>query len=190
VQQPHPPMFAACTKPESAVAVGKLGLGALNFAFGNDEYLTQKVSDYRAAVGAAQPIGRKKNDWFACTPAALVLDDDRKACAYGLRGARFFAESLAAYYLAGSRPTGRLPVSRDFLSDADLDDAMASRNQPGTQVAAIVGDAAAARETVARFVDIGVDELILVMQMGTVPHELIMASIKTFGEKVLPHFAT
>ena len=32
VQQPHPPMFAACTKPESAVAVGKLGLGALNFA--------------------------------------------------------------------------------------------------------------------------------------------------------------
>src|SRR5207245_10190121 len=74
VQQPHPPMFAACTKPESAVAVGKLGLGALNFAFGNDEYLTQKVSEYKAAVVAAQPVGRKKTDWFACTPGALVLD--------------------------------------------------------------------------------------------------------------------
>jgi len=189
VQQPHPPMFAACTKPESAVAVGKLGLGALNFAFGNDEYLTQKVSEYKAAVDKAQPVGRKKTDWFACTPAALVLDDDRKACAFGIRGARFFAESMARYYLSATRPTGKLDVPRDFLPDADLDEAMAMRNQPGTQVAAIVGDAAAAKETVARFVDIGVDELILVMQMGTVPHELIMESLQVFAEKVMPHFA-
>ena len=47
----------------------------------------------------------------------------------------------------------------------------------------------AAKETVARFADIGVDELILVMQMGTVPHELIMQSLRTFAEKVMPHFA-
>src|SRR5579871_2992164 len=30
VQDPHPPMFAACTKPDSAADVGRLGLGALN----------------------------------------------------------------------------------------------------------------------------------------------------------------
>jgi alkanesulfonate monooxygenase SsuD/methylene tetrahydromethanopterin reductase-like flavin-dependent oxidoreductase (luciferase family) len=189
VQQPHPPMFAACTKPESAVAVGKLGLGALNFAFGNDDYLTEKVRQYRAAVARAAPVGRQKNDWFACTPAALVLPDDRKACQYGLRGARFFADSLASYYLSGSRPVGRLALSRDFFSDGELAEAMEQRNAPGTQVAAIVGDPACARETVARFVDIGVDELILVMQMGTVPHDLIMQSLRTFAEEVMPHFA-
>lgn len=27
------------------------------------------------------------------------------------------------------------------------------------------------------------------MQAGTVPHDLILESIKTFGEKVMPHFA-
>ena len=32
-------------------------------------------------------------------------------------------------------------------------------------------------------------QLILVMQMGTVPHELVMESIRTFGEQVMPHFA-
>jgi alkanesulfonate monooxygenase SsuD/methylene tetrahydromethanopterin reductase-like flavin-dependent oxidoreductase (luciferase family) len=189
VQEPHPPMFAACTKPESAVAVGKLGLGALNFAFGNDEYLTQKVRQYRAAAADARPVGRKKTEWFACTPATLVLDDDGEACRYGLRGARFFAESLARYYLAGARPLGRLDVARDFFGEDELRDAMALRNAPGTQVAAIVGDPACARETVARFVDIGVDELILVMQLGTVPHELIMKSLRIFAEKVMPHFA-
>jgi alkanesulfonate monooxygenase SsuD/methylene tetrahydromethanopterin reductase-like flavin-dependent oxidoreductase (luciferase family) len=189
VQHPHPPMFAACTKPESAVAVGKLGLGALNFAIGDDDYLTQKVLEYKKAVAEAKPVGRQKTDHFACTPAALILKDDKKACRYGLRGARFFAEAMAAYYMSGTRPTGRLDVPRDFFSDSALADAMAARNAPGSGVGAIVGDPASARETIERFVDIGVDELILVMQMGTVPHELIMESLRTFAEEVMPHFA-
>ena len=54
--------------------------------------------------------------------------------------------------------------------------------------ARVLGDPVAARETVERFKDIGVDELILVMQMGTVPHELVMESLRTFAEKVMPHF--
>jgi alkanesulfonate monooxygenase SsuD/methylene tetrahydromethanopterin reductase-like flavin-dependent oxidoreductase (luciferase family) len=189
LQSPHPPMFAACSKPDTAAFVGSLGLGALNFAFGTDDYLTQKVALYKKAVASAKPIGRAKNDHFACTPATLVLDDDKKACAYGLRGGRFFAESLERYYLSGSRPTGELSVNRDFLSDDDLAAAMQLRNAPGTQVSMIVGDPVCAKEGVQRLVDVGVDELMLVMQLGTVPHDLIMESIRTFGEKVMPHFA-
>jgi alkanesulfonate monooxygenase SsuD/methylene tetrahydromethanopterin reductase-like flavin-dependent oxidoreductase (luciferase family) len=189
VQQPHPPMFAACSKPDSAVAVGKLGLGALNFAFGSDDYLAQKVSEYRRAAAAARPVGRRRNDWFACTPATLVLDDDREACRHGLRGARFFSESMARYYLSGTRPVGRLDVPRDFLAAADLEAARLARNAPGSTVNTVIGDPVAARESVARFADAGVDELILVMQMGTVPHELVMRSLRVFAEKVAPHFA-
>jgi hypothetical protein len=33
-----------------------------------------------------------------------------------------------------------------------------------------------------------VDELILVMQMGTVPNEIVMESIRTFAAHVMPHF--
>ena len=50
------------------------------------------------------------------------------------------------------------------------------------------GPEAALIVAAARFHDIGVDELMLVMQMGTVPHELVMESLRTFGEKVMPHF--
>jgi alkanesulfonate monooxygenase SsuD/methylene tetrahydromethanopterin reductase-like flavin-dependent oxidoreductase (luciferase family) len=189
LQQPHPPMFAACSKPPSAVAVGALGLGALNFALGSDDYLQKKVAEYRAAVAAARPSGRVKNDHFACAPATLVLDDDREACRFGFRGARFFMESLSRYYLGGTRPIGRLDVPRDFLSDSDLADAMALRNAESSQLTTIVGDPRAARETVARFVDTGVDELILVMQLGTVPHELILRSLRSFAEQVMPHFS-
>jgi alkanesulfonate monooxygenase SsuD/methylene tetrahydromethanopterin reductase-like flavin-dependent oxidoreductase (luciferase family) len=189
VQSPHPPMFAACTKPDSAAAVGRLGMGALNFAFGTDDYLSEKVREYRRAVAEAVPVGQAITNHFACTPATLVLPDDRRACEHGLRGARFFLESLHTYYLGGTRPTGRLPVSRDFLGEDDLEAAMAARNTEGSQPASIVGDPVSARETVQRFVDIGVDELILVMQMGTVPHEMIMESLRCFAEQVMPHFS-
>jgi alkanesulfonate monooxygenase SsuD/methylene tetrahydromethanopterin reductase-like flavin-dependent oxidoreductase (luciferase family) len=189
VQKPHPPIFAACSQPTSAREAGRLGLGALNFALGADDYLMQKVEEYRDGIRGALPSGRQTNNHFACTPATLVLDDDRTACQYGLRGARFFVESLGAYYFSGTRPTGRLDVPRDFLDPRDLDLAMRRRNTPGSAVSTIVGDPACARESVQRFVDAGVDELILVMQMGTVPHELVMESVRTFGEKVMPHFA-
>jgi alkanesulfonate monooxygenase SsuD/methylene tetrahydromethanopterin reductase-like flavin-dependent oxidoreductase (luciferase family) len=188
VQKPHPPMFAACTKPDSAAQVGKLGLGALNFAIGGDDYLAQKVVEYRRAVAEAKPIGQSITNHFACTPPTLVLNDDRKACEYGFRGARFFSESLAQYYFSPDRPVGRLAIGRDFLPSDALDGAMHARNTPHDQVNAMVGDPAAAREYVERFRELGVDELICVMQMGTVPHELVMESIRTFGEKVLPHY--
>jgi alkanesulfonate monooxygenase SsuD/methylene tetrahydromethanopterin reductase-like flavin-dependent oxidoreductase (luciferase family) len=188
VQKPHPPMFAACAKPDSVLHVGKLGLGALNFAFGNDDYLEQKVTQYRAAVAEAKPKYRSVNNHFACTPATLVLPDDKRACEYGIRGMRFFTESMNRYYTFGDRPQGALNVPRDFLHADELRDAMAMRNQDGSTLAMVVGDAAAARETIQRFVDIGVDELILVMQMGTVPHELILQSLRTFAEQVMPHF--
>ena len=92
--------------------------------------------------------------------------------------------------MRGTRPIGKLDVPRDFFCrrrSRRRDGARAT--QPGSPVAAIVGDPAARERRSPRFVDIGVDELILVMQMGTVPHELIMESLRTFAEKVMPHFA-
>src|SRR5438876_1027128 len=187
VQQPHPPIFAACSKPDSAALMGALGIGALNFAFGSDEYLTDKVREYRKAIATARPVGRALNDWFACTPATLVLRDDAKALRHGTRGARFFLNSMGRYYFSGERPIGELDIPRSDLTDAELDDVRSLRNAPGSQLATIVGDPVAARESVQRFVDVGVDELILVQQMGTVPHALVMESLRTFAEDVMPH---
>jgi alkanesulfonate monooxygenase SsuD/methylene tetrahydromethanopterin reductase-like flavin-dependent oxidoreductase (luciferase family) len=188
VQEPHPPIFAACAKPGSAEAVGALGIGALNFAVGTDRDLAAKVRGYKAACAAARPTTWKKNDHFACTPPVLVLPDDREACRYGFRGARFFMEALARYYTGGDRPIGEIDVPRDFFAEEELDAAMSFRNAAGSQANTIIGDPSAARESVARFREAGVDELICVMQMGTVPHELILRSLRTFAEEVIPHF--
>jgi alkanesulfonate monooxygenase SsuD/methylene tetrahydromethanopterin reductase-like flavin-dependent oxidoreductase (luciferase family) len=189
VQDPHPPIFAACSRPESAEAVGALGIGALNFAIGNDTYLAKKVAGYRAAFEASPPTHYAKTNHFACTPVGLCLPDDREACRHGFRGAAFFAGALGVYYLSGKRPIGPLPVTRDFLPDAGLEMLMKSRSADQQLAMNVIGDPAACREIVSRFEKAGIDELILCMQTGTVPHELVMESIRTFGEQVMPHFA-
>jgi alkanesulfonate monooxygenase SsuD/methylene tetrahydromethanopterin reductase-like flavin-dependent oxidoreductase (luciferase family) len=189
VQKPHPPVFVACSRPESVVVAGELGVGSLNFAAGSDEYLVEKVRSYREAVGRAQVTSRRVNDYFCSTPACLVLEDDRRACAIGFRGARFFREGLGTYFFSPHRVVGGLEISREPLTEAELDEAIASRSQDEAQLATVIGDPAAARESVARFAAAGVDELILVMQMGTVPHEVVLESIRTFAERVLPEFS-
>lgn len=189
VQRPHPPVFAACSRMESVVLAGSLGVGSLNFSAGTDEYLVQKVQSYRDAIAMATTSGRRINNRFACTPTALVLDDDREACAYGFRGSRFFGEGLGTYFFSPTRVVGELDINRNALSAAELSEAMASRNQPGSPLVSVIGDPVAARESVARFKAAGVDELILVMQMGTVPQEIVMRSLRTFAEKVMPAFS-
>jgi alkanesulfonate monooxygenase SsuD/methylene tetrahydromethanopterin reductase-like flavin-dependent oxidoreductase (luciferase family) len=190
LQTPHPPIHMACSNPDSTLLAGRLGIGALHFAFGTDAQLAERVAGYRDAVKGAVPSeGRRVTNRFACAPAALVLDDDRKAATYGLRGSRFFAQSMAQYFFAGERPLGRLRVARDFLREERLEELMALRNTAGSEPSTIVGDPACACETIDRFVRMGVDELLLVFQMGTVPHELVMESMRTFAEKVMPRYA-
>jgi alkanesulfonate monooxygenase SsuD/methylene tetrahydromethanopterin reductase-like flavin-dependent oxidoreductase (luciferase family) len=69
-----------------------------------------------------------------------------------------------------------------------LQSASAARTKDGGTLATIIGDPASAREAVSRFQQAGVDELILVMQMGTIPHVVVMESMRTFAEHVMPHF--
>jgi alkanesulfonate monooxygenase SsuD/methylene tetrahydromethanopterin reductase-like flavin-dependent oxidoreductase (luciferase family) len=189
VQQPHPPVFVACSRPESVVIAGELGVGSLNFAAGSDDLLVEKVRSYREAVARTTVTSRRVTDWFCSTPACIVLPDDRRACAIGFRGARYFREGLGTYFFSPGRVVDGLDISREALTDAELAEAMAGRDREGSQLATVIGDPAAARETVSRFEAAGVDELILVMQMGTVPHEVVLESMRTFAERVMPEFS-
>ncbi|MCG8555855.1 MAG: LLM class flavin-dependent oxidoreductase [Proteobacteria bacterium] len=188
VQQPHPPLYAACTRTQSVELAAALGLGALCFALGKRNELAGMVETYRAHAARAQPVGAFATSHFACTPATLVLDDDLVACRYGMRGARFFADALNHYYYSGERAAGALRARRGFLDESALRAARKRRNGPEDTYNVLVGDPVFAREYVSSFRDLGVDELILVMQMGTVPSHLVRQSITVFGEKVLPYF--
>jgi alkanesulfonate monooxygenase SsuD/methylene tetrahydromethanopterin reductase-like flavin-dependent oxidoreductase (luciferase family) len=188
LQKPHPPIFAACSKPDDAGTVGRLGVGALSLATYRADALAQCVREYRAAIAVSTPVALTVTNHFACSAACLVLADDHKACQHGLRGATYFTQALLHYY-RGERPVGAIPVDKEFLPDEYVCDFRHVRNGPLSQLSSVIGDPHASRESVQRFVDAGVDELMLVMQTGTTSHELVLESIKTFGEQVMPYFS-
>ena len=186
VQAPHPPIVAACSRRESAILAGELGVGALNFAVGTPDDMREKVDAYRQAVLGASPEYYEVNNHFACAPLTFCLDDDRKAVELGWRGARFFEQGLATYFMSGTRPLGEIPVPRDPLTAEELESKMASRNSEA-EALYLIGEPARLIDTIATYEECGVDELILVMQMGTIPLEEVRKSMSTFAEKVLPH---
>ena len=82
-----------------------------------------------------------------------------------------------------------MDFSTDPLDAGALANAIAERNTAGSNLTSVIGDPVAAVETVRRFEAAGVDELIMVMELGTVPHDTVLESLRTFAEKVMPHFA-
>ena len=52
----------------------------------------------------------------------------------------------------------------------------------------IAGNPESCIKTCQMYEDIGVDQVMLIMQTETIPHEKVMASIQKFGKEVIPAF--
>jgi hypothetical protein len=133
---------------------------------------------------------------------AIVLDDGPKARAIGHRGQRFFTEAIRHWY----NPGPEAPPPRAEI--ADMDDAEVLRHEgealvaylhdekieAGTEVTGMfnpnhaygtVNDAIGYCE---RLVEAGADEIMFLIQMGTVPQWAALETIRNLGERVLPRF--
>jgi alkanesulfonate monooxygenase SsuD/methylene tetrahydromethanopterin reductase-like flavin-dependent oxidoreductase (luciferase family) len=190
VTLPHPPLYTACSRPDSARLAGMRGLGALNFALGNFSELKEKVGEYRQGFRNRAATKWNSNESFVCFPHALVLDDDYEACELGYRGARYFKDALNAYYFSGSRPTEALQIDRNPIGKAALEEMKKNRwgGANGMPASYVIGNQDFAKEILIQFAESGVDEVALVMQSGTVPHEKIMASMEIISKDIIPFF--
>jgi alkanesulfonate monooxygenase SsuD/methylene tetrahydromethanopterin reductase-like flavin-dependent oxidoreductase (luciferase family) len=100
-QQPHPPMFLACTRPETITMADTYGLGALCLGFNGPDDIAEKRRRYDAAICARKPadlVGKFAIDHMGALCPTTVLDDREEARQEGLRGQRFFVESLEHWY--------------------------------------------------------------------------------------------
>ena len=53
----------------------------------------------------------------------------------------------------------------------------------------IAGNPESCIETIKMYEDIGVDQIMLIMQTETIPHDKVMESIELYGKEVIPAFA-
>ncbi|MCK7627121.1 LLM class flavin-dependent oxidoreductase [Streptomyces sp. RS10V-4] len=202
VQDPHPPLFMACSKHDTLKLAAELGIGALvmGFAGADDVRAMRKVYDEAIATRSGERfVSTGANDHFSALCPTIVSDDGPAAYRIGTRGQRFFAEAIAHWYGNGPAPTvhdehedhvAALGRDRDQLV-AKLHEANipARPVDTGTYNARhAYGTAEDAIAYVEQLREIGVDEVMCLIQMGGVPQEACLETIRQWGETVIPHF--
>lgn len=211
-QTPHPPLFMACTKEATLNLAGKLGIGALALGFAGPDDIAEKNKVYRAAVAARSPedvVGQFANDHFSALCPAIVLDDHDRARTIGFNGQRFFSESLnqwsrgtpppdlstygenAEDVLAARTKDLELQFGSELVKIVDATERRDAEQKAGLHLARreqAYGNAQDCINYVQRLIDAGADEIMFLIQMGTVPQDVCLETIRNIGNDVLPHF--
>ena len=202
-QDPHPPMYLACTNTDTLTRAGGRGLGALVLGFGGPDEVAKKNEVYRTAWANRDPadqVGYRPIQHLAALCPAIVLDDNATARRIGVRGQRYFMESLAYWYSGGERPdhtkwqddltqstTGEMVIKSRWASEeitvdfSDSSMALMNPNHAYGTVKDCIG-------YVQRLMDAGADEILFICQMGTVPQWAQLETIRNIGKYVIPYF--
>jgi alkanesulfonate monooxygenase SsuD/methylene tetrahydromethanopterin reductase-like flavin-dependent oxidoreductase (luciferase family) len=205
VQDPHPPLYYACTRESTLELAGRRGIGALVLGFSGPDEIARKNAIYRENFKNRKPedqVGFRPNEHLAAFCAACVLDDRDEARRIGLKGQRFFAEAISYWYQGGPKPTAHiesldeneneLAKARDrvvaYISEEKIVDGADAMTSNYTVAQDAYGNSEDCIRYVTRLEEAGADEILFLFQMGTIPHEAILQTIRNIGQKVIPHF--
>ena len=192
IQKPHPPMWMACTQPDSFRIAGECGLGALSFGFIAPGVLEASLNIYRQNVANAKPVGEFVNNQFAATTMALVAPTDEEAIEYGKPGADFFGESIATLFIPWGKKKDAPQSYQYYVGLAQMAE-QRLQERPSFEEqfesgALCMGSVERCRRVVERYAATGVDQLIVMCQVARIPHEKVMQTIRLFGEEIIPAF--
>jgi alkanesulfonate monooxygenase SsuD/methylene tetrahydromethanopterin reductase-like flavin-dependent oxidoreductase (luciferase family) len=203
VQLPHPPLFLACTNPDTVRKAAQYGVGPMVLGFGGPEVIgnmRRMFDDERAQRDPDAVVSPGMiNDEFVALCPTFLMDDREEAFRIGCRALRFFAEAITHW----AAPNGVAPT-RDtetvdnaaFMHEhfALAQEAIARGDAPPTAASSMyntdhaLGDADTAIDYVKRLQDAGVDNVMCLIQMGTLTQDQQLETIRIFGEQVIPHF--
>jgi alkanesulfonate monooxygenase SsuD/methylene tetrahydromethanopterin reductase-like flavin-dependent oxidoreductase (luciferase family) len=203
MQQPHPPLWVACSRRDTILLAAEKGIGALTFAFIDPEEATHWVTDYERTLSErCVPVGEAVNANVACVTQMMCHPDEQVALDRGLENGNFFGYSLGHYYVFGEHEPGRTDVWAEYVERRGQRgfspeiEAAVEQERLGAKVAAgdqtglrgATGTPDQIREYLERFEQAGVDQIIFVLQAGKNRHEHICESLELFGRAVLPAF--
>jgi alkanesulfonate monooxygenase SsuD/methylene tetrahydromethanopterin reductase-like flavin-dependent oxidoreductase (luciferase family) len=205
VQTPHPPLFLACSKQPSLVEAAEMGVGALVLGFAGPDEVAELNRIYRTAVkerSGERFVSSVQNEHLVALCPTIIGEDGEKARNVGARGQRFFAQSIAHWFSGGKSgiPDEAVVEGHDEVAEikkaaeqqiAMLHEAkipVTVNNTSNLNINHAYGTADDAIAYVQKLIDAGADEIMCLIQMGTVPQEACMETIRLWGEKVIPHF--
>jgi len=183
VQDPHPPMWMACSSREMIGVAARHGIGALCFAFADPEEAEEWVEFYHETFESeCVPIGHDVNPQVAMVTGFSCHPDGDVAYERGAEGFAFFQFALGHYYVTGGHEPGRTDIWERFQASGGVD---AFEDQI---VGSAIGTPDDLREHLRGFEEAGVDQVIFIQQGGRNEHEHICESLGLFAEDVMGEF--
>lgn len=192
VQQPHPPMWLACTQDETLQMAGEMGIGCMMNVVGGLDKTASSIETYKQALRDAKPVGKFINDRVMVSMLTYCDEHNHRALE---RGGEIGAWSKNV----GVARNNRLWEGVDTSSVPDD----YRRYVPGggnRQVEDLspqdflrkggycIGDPDACIQTLEQYEALGVDGVLCSLQHGPTTHHEDMNTIRLFGEYVIPHF--
>jgi alkanesulfonate monooxygenase SsuD/methylene tetrahydromethanopterin reductase-like flavin-dependent oxidoreductase (luciferase family) len=182
--KPHPPLWVAAGNPETFEKAARMGMGVICFTGGSPEKMAPLVETYKKHIVNAEPVGEYVNDNVAVTTSFMCLEDRDEARDYMARSGNGRQQTLVFHYLDTFPKPPFVPEWPTEIPDP-TPDAIEKGYQSG---AAIVGTPDDCAHGIQKWVDIGVDQIIMGPSGSTYPHDLLERTIKLFGDEVIPRF--
>jgi alkanesulfonate monooxygenase SsuD/methylene tetrahydromethanopterin reductase-like flavin-dependent oxidoreductase (luciferase family) len=180
IQKPHPPLWVACSNRNTILEAARLGIGALTFAFIDQNEARQWVRDYYETFKReCVPIGHAVNPNIAIVAGFSVHAEQAEAERRGADGFKFFGFALGHHYVYGEQRPGRTDIWANFEKFSNL--------FPGPEGRAI-GTPAVVRSYLQSMTETGVDQIVFIQQAGRNRHEHICESLELFAREVMPEF--
>ena len=217
-QKPHPPIWVAALQPATYEIAAAKGIGVLAFGSSAPAELEPHVRAYKENVKKADPVGGFVNDQWASSTLGICLDDNKEARELGAESLKNFFGPDRPYvqdqqdvYKRLLAQWGGVPdnLRQNFSRYVEFDEGQTAEQvldlSGGGAIAhkvwndldadtladravVIAGDPDTCIEALKKHEATGIDQMMIMMQTETIPHEKVMRSIELFGEHVLPEF--
>lgn len=182
--KPHPPMWVAAGSPGTFEKAARMGLGVLCFSLLGPDSIAPLIETYKNTIADAEPVGEYVNDNVMVTSQMLCLEDGRRAREIACDMTSGYHTSLVFRYLdTFPKPPG-IPEWPNLIPEPTLE-------QLDARIAAgltVVGTPEECEKAVQRYVDIGADQLVFGMLSTTMPIEVCVEAVETFGRHLVPAF--
>ncbi len=188
LQEPHPPMWVATTTPPTFELAGRMGLGVLAFSLTAPGQSEDAVRVYRQAIRGAQPVGAFVNNKVAAFTPMVCLENDAEALRVGAFSAAAYAEGARQLYAkwSASADSWKGWFGREYFTESEITpDEMNKLVERGT---VCVGDPNRCISIIKQWEELGVDQIMCLVQAGRITHHQAMESIRLFGKYVIPYF--
>ncbi len=181
---PHPPMWVAAGSPSTFEKAARMGLGVLCFTTGSPKTLAPLIETYKKTIEHAEPVGDYVNNNIMVTSQMLCLEDGQRARDIAQNITIGYQNSLVFRYLdTFPRPPG-IPVWPDLIPEP-TPESLADGIGKGILT---IGTPEECARAVAGYEAVGADQLVFGMLSTTMPIEVAVEAVETFGKHVIPQF--